>query len=195
MGDPFIYEIDANLDGKLCDAMVAKFEADTRKHAGVTLSGIKDVKKTTDLMISDMFDWRNIDRSLLTCLESGFREYVMHLRHIGVHVYAPRSQRDKGYQIQKYERGRGVYEWHQDFAIHQDSDEFRSYAFIWYLNDVDNGGETEFHERKVVPKKGKLLIFPATFTYMHKGNIPLSGDKYICGGWMVWPTACLGARS
>ena len=31
---------------------------------------------------------------------------------------------------------------------------------------------------------GKLLIFPATWTYMHRGNVPISEDKYIVTGWL-----------
>jgi hypothetical protein len=63
----------------------------------------------------------------------------------------------------------------------------RLLTFIWYLNTVENGGETEFFNGriKIKPEKGKLLLFPSTWTYNHKGNIPISSDKYIVTGW-VW---------
>ena len=55
-----------------------------------------------------------------------------------------------------------------------------------YLNDVEEGGETEFlHlDLKVKPTKGTLMWFPVHYPYVHRGNVPLSGDKYIMTGWV-----------
>jgi hypothetical protein len=57
----------------------------------------------------------------------------------------------------------------------------RILAFILYLNDVEEGGETEFItlNRLVKPETGKVLCFPCNFMFPHKGNIPISNDKYI----------------
>jgi hypothetical protein len=38
--------------------------------------------------------------------------------------------------------------------------------------------------QKVKPEKGKLLLHPAGFPYVHKGNIPLSNDKSILISWL-----------
>ena len=60
-----------------------------------------------------------------------------------------------------------------------------------YLNDVEEGGETEFlyQSIRVAPKAGTLLIWPAGFTHTHRGNPPLSGDKYIATGWVQYYTS------
>ena len=52
---------------------------------------------------------------------------------------------------------------------------------MFYLNDVKEGGETEFYHQnlKVPPTQGSLVIFPAYFTHLHKGHIPITDDKYI----------------
>ena len=65
----------------------------------------------------------------------------------------------------------------------------RLLAFILYLNDVEEGGETEFMtlNRLVKPETGKVLCFPCNFMFPHKGNIPLSNDKYIVTAF-VYPT-------
>ena len=57
---------------------------------------------------------------------------------------------------------------------------------MMYLNDVDDGGETEFlyQKKRIRPKQGRVLIFPAGFTHTHRGNPPLSGDKYILTSWL-----------
>jgi len=54
-----------------------------------------------------------------------------------------------------------------------------------YLNDVEEGGETEFlyQSMRVKPKQGTLVIWPAAFTHTHRGNPPLSNSKYIVTGW------------
>ena len=60
----------------------------------------------------------------------------------------------------------------------------RTMAWMVYLNDVEEGGETEFlyQKRKVKPKKGTILIWPGGYTHLHRGNPPMS-DKYIATGW------------
>ena len=59
-------------------------------------------------------------------------------------------------------------------------------AFILYLNDVDEGGETEFlyQSRRVKAKAGTVVLWPAAYTHVHRGNPPLSGSKYILTGWL-----------
>jgi hypothetical protein len=56
---------------------------------------------------------------------------------------------------------------------------------MWYLNDVNEGGETLFFEKySIKPQKGKIVIFPAEWFFQHKGKIPISNDKYIITGWI-----------
>ena len=58
-----------------------------------------------------------------------------------------------------------------------------------YLNDVSEGGETEFpmFGLKVKPEMGKTLIWPAEWTHAHLGAIVKTGKKYIITGWMHFP--------
>lgn len=62
----------------------------------------------------------------------------------------------------------------------------RVLVYTLYLNDVEEGGETEFlYQQKRYPaRKGDICIFPAHFTHPHRGNPPLSGEKYIMTGWI-----------
>jgi hypothetical protein len=54
-----------------------------------------------------------------------------------------------------------------------------------YLNDVYNGGETEFYHQqlKVKPQKGLTLIWPADWTYTHRGIVAPDEEKIIVTGW------------
>ena len=60
--------------------------------------------------------------------------------------------------------------------------------FMFYLNDVTEGGETEFLYQKCrfKPEKNTLLVWPSQFTHIHRGNPPLSNDKYIITGWIEY---------
>ena len=64
----------------------------------------------------------------------------------------------------------------------------RYMVFLWYLNDVDEGGETSFVDLGIdaSPKAGKLLIFPPYWMYRHAGKPPLSGPKYILSTYPLW---------
>lgn len=57
---------------------------------------------------------------------------------------------------------------------------------IVYLNDVAEGGETEFlfQSQRVEARRGTMLIAPAGFTHTHRGNPPLAGEKYIVTTWV-----------
>ena len=69
-------------------------------------------------------------------------------------------------QIQKYDKGVGGYPaWHIDknyeYPFHN-----REYVYMFYLNDVEEGGETEFLylNTKIKPVKGTLVYFPTHST-------------------------------
>jgi len=81
----------------------------------------------------------------------------------------------EGYHIWHIEHGKGFENKH------------RAFVFSIYLNDVEEGGETEFlhFSKRVKPKTGRIVIWPAAFPYLHRGNPPLSGEKYILTSWML----------
>tara|TARA_R100000742_G_C4269506_1_gene88006 strand:+ start:348 stop:1067 length:720 start_codon:yes stop_codon:yes gene_type:complete len=89
--------------------------------------------------------------------------------------------------MKKYHKGvQGYHYWHEDQG---DSvpHVYRAFVVMFYLNDVEEGGETEFYNQKVKvkPEKGKVVIFPTAWTHLHRGNIPKSGDKYIANFWVL----------
>ncbi|MDE3271536.1 2OG-Fe(II) oxygenase [Pseudoalteromonas sp. SSM20] len=97
-------------------------------------------------------------------------------------------------QAQKYTAGEGGYPyWHSEVYPqkgHNDS-LHRILLFMFYLNDVEEGGETEFYyqNKKIKPKQGSMVIAPAYFTHTHRGCIPVSNDKYIVTSWVLFNTA------
>ncbi len=89
-------------------------------------------------------------------------------------------------KIQKTYPTEGYHVWHVEHGLGFEYSN-RAFVFSVYLNDVDEGGETEFlhFSKRVKPKKGRIVIWPAAFPYLHRGNPPLSGEKYILTSWML----------
>jgi len=89
-------------------------------------------------------------------------------------------------KIQKTLPTEGYHLWHVE---HGEGFECEPRAFVYtvYLNDVEEGGETEFlhFSKRVKPKKGRIVIWPAGFPYVHRGNPPISNKKYILTSWML----------
>ena len=86
-------------------------------------------------------------------------------------------------KVQKTYPGGGFHRWHYDnngFTVME-----REFVIISYLNDDFKAGETEFLYQgvRVVPEKGKTVIFPASYGHMHRGNPPIAGNKYIATTW------------
>lgn len=58
---------------------------------------------------------------------------------------------------------------------------------VWmiYLNDVE-GGCTDFKYQNISmqPEVGKLVIWPAYYTHVHRANPDIRSDKYILTGWI-----------
>ena len=90
--------------------------------------------------------------------------------------------------LQKTEPKEGYHAFHSENASWNSQN--RTLAWMVYLNDVEEEGETEFlyQELKLKPKKGRVVIWPGSFTHLHRGNPPRS-TKYIATGWYA---ACEG---
>ena len=87
-------------------------------------------------------------------------------------------------KIQKYEPGQGYHVWHCDNDSMSNSN--RIIVVALYLNTVEEGGETEFLYQgiRVKPEQGTMTLIPAYYTHAHRGNPPLSGDKYYMNTWL-----------
>lgn len=88
------------------------------------------------------------------------------------------------FKMQKTNLREGFHIWHYESSDKQYCR--RLLTWMLYLNDVEEGGETEFlyQSMRIKPKQGTLLIWPASFTHTHRGNPPLSNVKYVVTGWI-----------
>jgi len=186
MNDFFIYSNANSLSTLLCDEIIELFEKSSAKYDGVTIGGLnKNVKNTDELTIyKNDIKWSRIHNLLEKELTNNVKNYITKCKLFlpdGYPIFNSDLLIDT-IQIQKYTKNIGKYIYHNDELI-QDKKK-RVLTFIWYLNDVLDGGETEFLNFNIIPEAGKLFIFPSTWTYPHKANMPISNDKYIMTGWL-----------
>jgi hypothetical protein len=77
----------------------------------------------------------------------------------------------------------------EGFGWHIDADPYnpeRCLAVVAYMNDVAEGGETEFaHQNvKVAARRGRVALFPPYWSHLHQGSKPVSGPKFTIAAFM-----------
>jgi hypothetical protein len=195
-----IYVNNSSLSKPLCNEIIKMYEVDNDKYEGVTKGGLdKNTKDTLDLIITDETKWIKIKKALHKELIQNLDKYVDRLNDCPDYLNTDQLTdmkfrffaRFKGphqiptFMIQRYRKNIGKFVYHDDTHNDYKNNRFRIITYIWYLNDVCEGGETVFSGRYAVkPTTGKLVLFPATWTYPHCGKMPISGDKYILTGWI-----------
>lgn len=186
-----LYLFEKNLPENFCRHLIERFQEDDRKHPGVTGGGVqKNVKDTTDINIILHEDWQEEKKFLDQALHKAFDKIEV------VHNYGwpyPFEDEEGGtvnfyqdaYNMQEYIPQTIGYKWHSDAMCVSTMGSFRVMTYLWYINDIEDGGETEFcFGDKVKPKEGTLILFPCWPTFFHRGNPPLAHKKYIVTGWL-----------
>jgi len=175
---------------KLCGEIINFFENNkSLQKPGVSGKGKNiSIKKTTDITINpdDLKKPKfEILKKYINELHKCFLDYQNQwsfLKSMLKTVYVP------SFNIQKYSRGDHFASLHSERtrleSLH------RLFAWMTYLKDVDDGGQTNFSHYgiKIKPETGKTLIWPAEWTHAHTGEVLKSGTKYIVTGWIHFPT-------
>ena len=180
----FIFERANALPPSFCDEVVARFESHPEHQhegrIGQVQSKDRSVNVTTDLVVSNKDEWKDVDDMFFRSLAAALREFRE------TYPYFKGPFKDMGYQVQRYRPGE-FYHWHIDGGSHEFSQ--RQLVALWYLNDVPGpGGETQFlyQDISVRPERGKLILFPPFWTHEHRAALLRSGVKYIATTWVVF---------
>ena len=186
----YIYQQSGVLSDAFCETVIKYYIDSKNTYDGITHSGLnKNIKDTRDLAIPknppESSKWTPINRILY---ESLYANLLIYLRRINpdnssYRMFSTNQLSEASFMVQKYQKNKGKYVYHNDASF--ENRRCRVITYIWYLNDVEEGGETEFWgEYRIKPEKGKLVLFPASWTFPHCGRMPISDDKYIITGWL-----------
>ena len=185
---------------KQCKELIKLFDKQDslgNTYKGETLGGIEKSKNSIDY---DLFKHEEENQSSINLIANTFNQANLDWFKTFPfqELYDPsQTILNKTYyplfQMQKYIKNEGHFNgWHVEKSNLNTSP--RYLVFILYLNDVEEGGETEFLFKaegeddffKVKPKAGTLVIHPTSWPYIHKGSMPLSNDKYILTTWLLY---------
>ena len=171
---------------QVCERLIDFFDNNADKHTQGKMAGgfNPDSKRSTDLSIRP----RDLDsqdhapvREYIECLYACYADYLEQWEFLK--QQSPRVE-ISSFNIQRYQPGGHFQKVHSERMTISTAHRFL--AWMTYLNDVDDGGSTEFVHQgiRVQPQQGKTLIWPAEWTHAHAGNVVNSGNKYIITGWM-----------
>lgn len=121
-------------------------------------------------------------RAYLQQLQATMGSYLQELPMAGAYGTFGLTSRTN---LQWYPKGGGYKTWHTERTGRVEPEGSRHLVFMTYLNDVDDGGGTEFMHQKVTvqPRKGLTLIWPSDWTFTHRGVPSPTQEKSIITGW------------
>jgi hypothetical protein len=175
---------DDDLDTATCTRLVDSFNGLARfqrGNGGEQRAGLED-SAWTELDISPLSD-QAFRGFLLAHIDANLARYN---RDTGLRIAIPSARRISELVIKRYRPGGA-----ERFQLHFDAIDAvanRYLVFLWYLNDVVDGGETRFPDLgvSVQPRTGRLLMFPPYWMYQHEAPPPRSGDKYILSTYLLF---------
>lgn len=175
---------DDALDKDFCRELIQKFISE-RKFKKTNIASDYGIVSFNEQNITESTGWKREHNIIF--------DYVQHYeelykKSLNIPDYAwPKNHgyeqsRIKQYLPNLYDR----FDPHVDVGNYNSARRFL--VMFWYLNDVVEGGETEFvlndYSIKIKPKAGRLLCFPPMWTHPHAGLPPVSCEKYIVGTYL-----------
>lgn len=202
MNKNFIAEYKNILPDLTCDNLTELFEKRTDLHSPgiISLDGeakeVPEWKKSVEISLNPTFLDENIQpefapvmQSLLLCLQEGLKKYRQEYtfqnedeNYAGIDAILNWGV-DYACNFQRFLPGEGYKVSHCEVPGKHISQ--RVLVWMFYLNDVEDKGGTEFQFQKYTCKaeKGKLVIWPPYWTHFHRGIVSPTESKYIITGW------------
>jgi hypothetical protein len=183
--DKYIKVYDNVIDELSCSEIIKKFEDSHESFETVHQEEGDNIISFEQITLVEHEEWKSVQNGMLQL----FQDYIIHYKidcnvydKMWPDTYGYEAVRMKRYLTNDYDR----FDPHVDVMNQETAKRFLS--FFIYLNDVKEGGETQFVNINkpgtfipytVEAKRGRLLMFPPTWQYYHAGLKPISGKKYL----------------
>jgi hypothetical protein len=181
----YIKVYDDVLPKETCEQLIKAFSESEDGHEKFEYDGRPNF---TQLNITDYADknpesvWHPLHDLLV---QASHKMGVAYMTELGMGHFWPDQNALEQYRMKWYKNdGVDRFDTHVDVGNHESAKRFL--VMFFYLNDVEEGGETDFPtlDFTVKPKAGRLVIFPPLWTYPHTGKPPISDDKFIIGTYL-----------
>lgn len=182
---PYVKVFEDALSEENCKILIDEFENSSLEYIHRDIDGYI---KFTELNLHRNPKWENVLQSMVMLCNYYTELYKKEFNIDKIQFpeeYGFEEMRMKRYLVNDYD----------EFRMHVDVEDYvsasRFVSFLFYLNDVEEGGETTFgrnNEIVIKPKRGNLLMFPPLWTHIHTGKKPISGSKYILTTYLKYPT-------
>jgi prolyl 4-hydroxylase len=181
----FVSYYDDVIPKDLCRTMIEKFETNVDQQEDTILEGHRCFK---EINITKYEEWKPMQDKLFGALQFVLGIYAKQWK-IDEKIL-PEELGYEQFRMKRYlPNDRDEFRFHVDVQSYATARRFL--VAFWYLNDVEEGGETAFQAHssepitlKVQPKQSRMLLFPPLWTHPHMGMKPISGPKYIVGTYL-----------
>ena len=174
---------DNALSSNECEKLISYFETSPQVEGKMFCRGVMaqdfSVKKCLQMSDPQFSDKSPTSSIILKSLKLHIDKYKKRYRGLdNIHYW----RYDDAYNFQKYTNEDDGYKvWHAEHGGFPENSK-RVLAWMFYLNNAKSG--TEFrHYSTLKAKRGRLAIWPAAFSHVHRGVCPNKGLKYIVTGW------------
>ena len=175
MIENFVKIYDNVIDEESCKGLIEKFEELQDKHEIVNIEDKEDRISFNQIVLTKNEEWKTVNDGMMKLFQAYIAQYKKEC-NISEQMWPEKcgfeTIRMKRYLANDYDR----FDYHVDVRDYATARRFL--AFFIYLNDVEEGGETEFLFGRVKPKMGRLVMFPPMWPWFHAGQKPVSGTKY-----------------
>jgi hypothetical protein len=183
----FIYENEKYLSPETCEKLIKMYDKESKK--GGKLSFVKQYKiYKDDFMINDP-ELKKYNPEIIEVLNLCMAElsnYHYYLLSNNIDKYTNNKDESVLYNVFAFDyllnfeiekiNPQKNFKWCMEH--HKNA----SVCFTIFLNTLedDAGGKTKFSCGKIIkPVQGKMIVFPAQWTYIHKNLNILKGSKYV----------------
>ena len=162
--DHYVNNTDKHLKGKVAD------------HSG---SHFSDIKVSTEMSVEDEYE-SELSKTFCDELQIILNSYIE--KYPRVNTLSRFNM--VPFNIQYYNPGEGFLEWHSERTSGKEPSTSRVLVWMMYCHTIEEGGGTEFLHQDYTCKseKGKVVIWPADWTFTHRGA-PCNEEKMILTGW------------
>ena len=181
----YIKVYDDVVDAQFCDDIIKNFEFEEHNQNPVNR---EKCPTFTELNISTQYNERN--SRWMVPQKHGQQIFVEAVSRYMDELDLRDMDFPPRYVFEEFRVKRYVAGTDDEFSDHVDvgdhSSARRFLAGFLYLNDVKEGGTTDFPKlgHSITPKCGRMLLFPPTWMYRHAGRPVTKGNKYILGTYL-----------